>query len=51
MKEIHLKDIRGRKLEDMAANELRAILWKRGVEIPETARTKKDLIDLVRKNS
>ena len=48
MKEIHLKDIRGRQLEDLSPNELRAKLYMHGVEIPETIKTKKELIDLVK---
>ena len=50
MKEIHLREIGGRKLEAMAANELRAICWKMGIEIPEGIKTKKDLISLIRKH-
>lgn len=50
MKEIHLKQIGGRKLETMAANELRAICWKMGIEIPETVKTKKDLIKIIREH-
>lgn len=48
MKEIHLKDIRGRQLEDLSPNELRAKLYISGVDIPETIKTKKELIDLVK---
>jgi hypothetical protein len=48
MKEIHLRDIKGRKLEDLSPNELRAKLYLQGGEIPETIKTKKELIDLVK---
>ena len=48
MKPIHLKDIRGRKLEDMAPNELRAMCIRYGVTIPNRIKTKKDLVKLVK---
>lgn len=51
MEAIHIRDIRGRKLEDMSPNELRAICYKRGIDIPETIRTKKELIQLVENHS
>lgn len=39
----------GRKLENMSANELRAKLILAGVNIPETIKTKKELVELVKK--
>lgn len=41
----------GRELKDLSANELRAKLIMQGVKIPETIKTKEDLISLVKKYS
>lgn len=49
MKEIHYSQIGKRKLETMSANELRAICYRRGVDIPKSITTKKELIEFVKK--
>lgn len=50
MKEIHITEIGKGKLEDLSANELRALCWKEGIEIKGDIKTKRQLIDLIRKH-
>ena len=41
--------VKGRPLSTYSANELRARLYQRGVEIPDTVKTLDDLVKLVEK--
>lgn len=41
---------RGRKLEDLTANELRAKLIMAGVSVPKTIKTKTELIRLIKQH-
>lgn len=50
MKEIHINEIGKGKLEDLSSNELRALCWKEGIEIKGDIKTKKQLIDLIKKH-
>ncbi len=50
MKEIHITQMGNKKLENLSPNELRAICWKEGIEIPKDIRTKAQLIALIRKH-
>jgi len=50
MKEIHINEIGKGKIEDLSTNELRAICWKEGIEIKGDIKTKKQLIDLIKKH-
>jgi hypothetical protein len=50
MKEIHINEIGKGKLEDLSPNELRALCWKEGIEIKGDIKTKRQLIDLIRKH-
>lgn len=50
MKEIHITEIGKGKLEDLSPNELRALCWKDGIEIKGEIKTKKQLIDLIKKH-
>ena len=50
MKEIHINEIGKGKLEDLPPNELRALCWKEGIEIKGDIKTKRQLIDLIRKH-
>ena len=50
MKEIHINEIGKGKLEDLSPNELRALCRKEGIEIKGDIKTKKQLIDLIKKH-
>jgi len=50
MREIHITQMGNRKLENLSPNELRALCWKRGIDIPKDIRTKAQLLDLIRKH-
>lgn len=50
MEGIHFSQaVQGRPLETLSANELRAKLYSAGVNVPDTVKTKEDLIKLVKK--
>ncbi len=51
MEPIHIREIKGRKLEDLSPNELRVICYKMGIDIPASIRTKEELVRLVKAHS
>ncbi len=50
MKQVHISQMGTRKLETMNPNELRALCWKQGIEIPKDIKTKAQLIKLIKEH-